>query len=454
MKDYKQLASSYYKQAETLLSDWIKINSVYDEKTISDEAPFGVGVRDALRYIGQIAEKDGFNVTYNDGYATEISFGEGPIIGVYAHADVVPVSGVWEYPPFAGTISNGKLYGRGASDDKGPAISSYLALKLLKDNHLIKGYTARLVIGGNEERGSGCLHYYFNELKKPHCVAGFTPDGEFPLIYGEKGISNYKLEGKLDLYPVLTINAGVVSNSVIDKAEATMIKDYTIEKYLQKTGYRYEVNHDDQVTKVIVYGKAAHGSLPQLGINAGLQLLDVLSAHYGNEQLHKLTHQYSEPFGHNLGHYYESKLLHHTTYNVGLINYFDSVFSMVVNFRFPETLNFDAVIKSINEDSILPVNVLMYSRPLLFDPNSPMVQTLLKAYQAESHDTTSTMMTIGGGTYAKEAQNTVAFGSHFPGKEDNIHDINEKIDLEDLHGSIAIYARAIHDLGLLYAAKK
>jgi len=96
----------------------------------------------------------------------------------------------------------------------------------------------------------------------------------------------------------------------------------------------------------------------------------------------------------------------------------------------------------------------MGSKPLLVDPKSEFIQTLLRAYQDETGDTTSPMITIGGGTYAKEAKNTIAFGSNFPGKIDNIHDANEKIDLDDLYRSIAIYARAINDLGRLYAAKK
>ena len=44
------------------------------------------------------------------------------------------------------------------------------------------------LIGGNEERGSACLEHYFHKLNKPYPKYGFTPDGDFPLIYGEKGI--------------------------------------------------------------------------------------------------------------------------------------------------------------------------------------------------------------------------------------------------------------------------
>ena len=451
---FKHLALPYFDIADQLLFDWSKINSCYDETTSKVGQPFGKGVKDALNYIGKVAEKDGFNVAYNDGYATEISYGQGPIIGVYAHADVVPVSGSWTYPPFSGTIANGRMYGRGTSDDKGPAMAAYLAMKLLKDKGLINGYTARLVIGGNEERGSACLHYYFHTLKKPQAVAGFTPDGEFPLIYGEKGISNYKLEGIVSLNPIHRINAGVVSNSVIDRAEAIVDYNEKWETYLKATKHHYEIEHINNQTRLVIFGKAAHGSLPELGIHAGLILLDVLGNFYKLDFLTKLAQQYRDPFGHNLEAYYESKLLHHTTYNVGLINYESGVFSMVVNFRYPETVDLDATINKIAGQTDVPVTILMRSHPLLFDPNSSLVQILLKAYQQESGDFKSQMMTIGGGTYAKEAHNIVAFGSHFPNKDDHIHDVDEKIDLVDLHSSIGIYARAIYDLGMHHALKK
>ncbi|MBM3909793.1 MAG: M20/M25/M40 family metallo-hydrolase, partial [Firmicutes bacterium] len=97
---------------------------------------------------------------------------------------------------------------------------------------------------------------------------------------------------------------------------------------------------------------------------------------------------------------------------------------------------------------------LSTSPMLVFDPKTPMIQTLLKAYQTETGDNVTPMITIGGGTYAKEAKNTVAFGSKFPNKEDFIHENDEKIDLEDYTNSMAIYARAIYDLGQLHALKK
>jgi succinyl-diaminopimelate desuccinylase len=375
---------------------------------------------------------------------------------VYAHADVVPVSDGWQHPPFGGVIENNRMYGRGTSDDKGPALAAYYALKLLKDQGMINGYQVRLVIGGNEEKGSGCLKYYFHQLKKPYPESGFTPDGNFPLIYGEKGISNFEISGKVNWKPIHSIQAGIVANSVIDEATAVIDRHDKIEPILRSTKLPFTVTHDKTTTTIQLFGKAAHGSLPQLGVNAGTKLLSVLARLFPFPELVTLAEQYSQYNGKKLGQYYQSKLLHETTLNVGLIRLEKGVFSLVANYRYPETVVFKDVAQAITLITPKPLKfqTLMTSEPLLVQPDSPMIQTLLKAYQEETGDKKTPMVTIGGGTYAKEAKNTVAFGSKFPGKEDFIHENDEKIDLEDFTRSMSIYARAIDDLGRLHASKK
>ena len=76
-----------------------------------------------------------------------------------------------------------------------------------------------------------------------------------------------------------------------------------------------------------------------------------------------------------------------------------------------------------------------------------MVSTLLKAYQEESGDTHAKPKAIGGGTYAKEANNIVAFGAEFPGWNSYMHSPGEQVKKADLFKSISIYAKAIIDLG-------
>ena len=448
--DYNELVKGYYDEAINKLKEWIKIDSVYDEQTKTEEHPFGYGVHSALEYIACLAEKKGFNVDRCDGYCTEISYGEGKrLIGIFAHADVVPVSGDWTHAPFSGDIENDIMYGRGTSDDKGPAMAAFYALCALKDSCLIKGFKVVLVIGGNEESGSACLEYYHKVLLKDYPDYGFTPDGDFPLIYGEKGICNYKVHGNTDLYPVLRIHAGVVANSVIDVAEAIVVKDDYIEEDLEDSNYEYKVEHDNNNTYIKFFGKAAHGSTPEAGVNAGVQLLEFLGSKYNLDDLKDIAYAYANPDGSNMNEYHESKELHGTTYNVGIINYDNMEFNMIVNFRYPENVQVHPLITRINSNTPFTSEIIGEpSEPLLFDPNCKMVKALEEVYVTETGDTVNKKKTIGGGTYAKETQNVVAFGSAFPGLDCRIHNSDEFIPLEDFRKSMAIYAHAIVALGI------
>ena len=448
MNNLEKLAEKYYDLAIDSLKKWIQIDSTFDESSVTELAPFGKGVQKALEYIASLAEKDGFNVDRCDGYCTEISYGEGPLIAIYAHCDVVPVSGKWKFPPFSATIEDDIMYGRGTSDDKGPAIASYYALKLLRDNNLINGYKVTLVIGGNEECGSRCLGHYFHSLHKPYPSYGFTPDGDFPLIYGEKAIATYKVDLNIDIKEISSLNGGVVINSVIDECHAKFnvkLDENKIKEYCLKNNLKYKY-HDDEL---VFYGKSSHGSLPQEGINAGLHMIKFIGLMFNYNQLVKTGDGYMDGSGRNLGVYYESKLLHSTTYNVGLISYNNGVLEYSVNFRYPENVNAEEVCKKLDTLSLGKVHYLGTGDYLLVDPESQMIKTLMNCYQEYTHDYKSQPMAIGGGTYAKESRNTIAFGSHFPGREDHIHEANEKIHLEDLRKSISIYASAIDELGKL-----
>ncbi len=447
--NFKELVKPYYKDAlETLKKD-VSINSVYDKNSINAEAPYGKGVKECFDFLKELAIKDGFNVDTCDGRALEISFGEGKnLIYVLAHQDVVPVSGEWKFPPFEPTIEDGRLYGRGTSDDKGPGISAYYALKALKENGLINNFRVRLVFGGDEERGSSCLKYYFDVLKKEEPTYGFTPDGDFPLIYGEKGITDYVYEGDIVFKDIEYIKAGLASNSVIDRAECKVRNNIVLDNYLKNhDGIDYQKLDDNTY---VFLGKAAHGSTPELGINAGIILLSVLGEAYNIPELSLLANEYADPNGKNLYCFYETKNMGKTTYNVGLISYLNDKFSMTVNFRYPENVNVEKVIGKIQSESPFKINYKLGSEVLYFDPEkTKFIKELYKVYLEETGDYEHKPLTIGGGTYAKEAKNTVAFGSNFPGKVDHIHEANEKIDLEDFYNSMALYAHAIFALGNL-----
>lgn len=453
MPNFKKLAKTYEEDALKALLELVRKPSVYDPASIDEEHPYGKGVRDALDFIAKLGKDYGFEVDTCDHRATELTAGEGSrLIGVYAHSDVVPASGKWDEPPFKGVIKekDGKkaLIARGATDDKGPLIASLFAIKLLKDNGLLKDFRVRLVTGGDEERGSSCLEYYFDKLKKPHCDYGFTPDADFPLIYAEKGIYRANISRKIDLSPIIGIDGGVANNAVCDKIVITLPTDKKLNKKLSEDK-EIDISEVGEVTILNFKGKSAHGSTPELGLNAGLKAFRVLGEYYGIDYLVNLANKLDDPTGLGFDGNETSKELGKNTYNYGLFKY-DSHkknLSVSVDFRFGEEAHPDEDIEKMKKAISSDVEVISKSRLLIFDKKSTLVSTLMKSYKHMTHHFFDKPFAIGGGTYAKEAKNIVAYGGAFQGHPGNIHSPNEYLFLEDLYKSIAIYADAIYSLG-------
>ena len=97
-------------------------------------APFGLGNKEALDYMLNMGSRDGFKTLNVDGYAGHIEYGNSnDFVGIIGHLDVVPAGNDWSFGPYDATIHDGKMYGRGTEDDKGPTIAAYYAMKILKE---------------------------------------------------------------------------------------------------------------------------------------------------------------------------------------------------------------------------------------------------------------------------------------------------------------------------------
>lgn len=441
--NYYKLMKQYEGDMLDALKRFLIIPSVYDEKTATKEKPFGENVDKALKFIGELGGRFGFDVDYCDGYATELTIGEGDrLIGIFAHADVVPTTGTWTHDPFTPTVVKNNLYARGSSDDKGPLIAAFYAVKALRDNGMLRDYRVRIVVGGDEERGSKCLHHYFEVLHKEAPTYGFTPDSDFPLIYGEKGIVDFVPSFKVDIPHVKSISGGVASNAVCDKVKVVMDKDEAFIAFIKEKGIKFEEEDDG----VLFLGKAVHGSTPQLGVNAALIALKALGDFYKVEKLSLIGEKLSDSSGKAFDGYSHSKLLGDTTYCVGIISYEKGKLWFTVNFRYNETV--DAKAFKDNFEKVFGCEAKMGepSKVLLYDPKCYLVKTLMKAYRAETNDMTKPL-TTGGGTYAKHAPNTVAFGALFPHAVSTMHEPDEYMNLDDFFMASVIYAHAIRLLG-------
>ena len=138
----------------------------------------------------------------------------------------------------------------------------------------------------------------------------------------------------------------------------------------------------------------------------------------------------------------------HNSSNVGLVSYEDGVLSLTCNFRYVDTCDKKELLATIKEiNKPFTVKVVGEAALLYYPKDSVLISTLLKSYQDETGDLKSEPLAIGGGTYAKETINTVAFGMQFPGWESNMHSPGESMRKEDLFKGMSVYARAIADLG-------
>ena len=427
------------------LSDLVSFKSVLSD----DEKPFGSENRKALDYMLNKMKDSGFNTKNLDYYAGYGEIGSGEkLIGLLAHLDVVPVSDGWLSDPFKMDIRNNYCYGRGVSDDKGAAIASYHALKYLKEINYPLNKRVRLVLGCNEENGSKCLEYYV--AKEGHIDYGFTPDGNFPGIYAEKGM--YQAIINFKGTKILAIKGGEARNIVCPKVSISfsdLAFDLTLfKKYLDDNSLKYEIN-DKEIT---VYGTAAHASLPHLGKNAIAYLMKALEIAGFDDDFVRFFNKY-------FGLDYNGKGLNialvddygDLTLNIGLIEQKDNIISFSIDIRFPISFKYDVIVtafEKLNSDNVR-VDLKHTENPLFFDPNSPMLKALHSAYQKVTNDYESKMEVIGGGTYAKGINNCIAFGCAFKDEDNHIHDSNEELSIESLKKQIEIYVEAIMNLNKL-----
>lgn len=457
--DFKLEAKKYEEQFKEDLKQLVAIPSLRDDSTKSEHAPFGLACRKALDKMMEIGRKAGFNVKDVDGYACVIEYGDQEeSIGILAHLDIVPVGDNWTHDPFACEEVDGFMFGRGVLDDKGPLIAGLTAMRILKEHNIQLNKKIQLICGCDEESGMECMKYYCKHQKLP--TVSFTPDANFPVIYGEKGIMSLVLTVNFDSI-IESMQAGERMNVVIGKAEA-VVSDIDCEEefnfYLKSNGLTGEIKRGNGQVVLNMNGQSAHASLPWLGVNAGLHLLNFVGTVSKNEALLKLAHMLMDVRGYRANIGIEGAYLGPLTMNAGIIQVENGQLKITLDIRYPNDTDANKIVNGMSEalkEANLDVCVECTSDsvPLFLDPNSSFIQTLMSVYREYSKDEFTPAMTMGGGTYARKLPNCVAFGPEFPNpvKTDMIvggpHQADEAINIEEMMTSVAIYAAALKALG-------
>ncbi|APF28952.1 dipeptidase family protein [Clostridium sporogenes] len=443
-------------------AELIKIKSIEGEA--KEGKPYGEGVASALEKALEISEKLGFKTVNVDGYVGYAEYGEGDeYVGVLGHLDLVPEGDGWKYPPYAAEIHDGKMYGRGTTDDKGPIMAALYGLKAIKEAKLPLSKKVRILFGTNEETGSNEIEHYLAKEKPP--VLGFTPDAEYPIIYAEKGITIFDVVKKLEIksdkaIKLKYIKGGEASNMVPDYCEAgiecpdTDMIIRSVEYCANRNGIELTAEEKDGLVVVKSFGLSAHGSTPEIGKNAIMQMFKFLAelplGHCDELQFIRFFNNNvgNETDGKSFGVDLEDEPSGKLSFNVGTISMENNEIKMSLNLRYPVTYKAEDLMEKFNkkiEGTGIKIENFQDQKPLYFDDKHPLIKSLQKVYKEQTGKEPE-LLAIGGGTYAKEMPNMVAFGPLFPGEPDVIHKKDEYIELENLVLNSKIYGHAIYEL--------
>lgn len=438
--------NNYYEKLENNFSEFlnnldrvVSIPSYYQED--STKYPFGENIQKVLEEMIDICKELGFR-TYIDsegyyGYA-EIGSGE-KLVGVLGHLDVVPPGDLskWENEPFKPVIKDGKYYGRGAQDDKGPTLAAIYALKTLLDRGFKLKYRVRFIFGTDEENLWRDMPKYVEKEEIP--TVGFTPDSKFPLIYSEKGLLQCKLIAKNE--SGLVFKGGDAFNSV--PSNIIVPKNEELMKVLLELNYEFK--DKDEVIEIV--GKSVHAQVAETGINAINRYMHALtklgketkSGKFITENL--IGYDFAEPIFELVKDEHSGEL----KFNVGKIEFTEENEILMIDMRIPVTYDKEKIVETLSRKAKeygFEYIQHDYLKSIYVPLDSELITTLMSAYQEITGDMESQPVASGGATYARAMNNCVAFGCVLPGSPKTEHQPNEYIILDDIKKAMKIYMKA------------
>ncbi len=457
------IVASYRDELLEKLKSWIAIPSVQAPKS-ADNAPFGPEVRRMLdRFLADARAMD-FDVRDFDGYCAHAQMGKGEkTMGILAHLDVVPLGDGWVHSPTGGEIENGRIYGRGVSDDKGPALGALYAMRAVREAGIPLKHRVRLIAGCDEETGMTDMAYYRAHSDLPDY--GFSPDAEYPLINIEKGGLTLALTAEADgasgaEIPLLAMEAGVRVNVVPGIATALVGTQFVGLERLREAldavmrahpGFALAAEDaGDGRAKITATGVSAHASMPHLGVNAAGMLLvalreigaggEIRRAVEGLATVIGLTHD-----GKALGIAIADEESGALTSNLGILRYDGETLRAELDNRYPISADEPAMLAAAARVMApwgVKASILSSHPPLHVPADSEVVRGLLAVFH-EATGLPARPIAIGGGTYSRTMPNTVAFGITFPGDIETCHMPDEYVEIDKLMKAVQIMARAI-----------
>ena len=467
MQIKQQLDQYFEAHTADMLADIAKlvsINSVTAPAT--GTAPFGEGTERALACALDFAQRDGFTVKNFENYVGTIDYFSDrrkAELGMLAHLDVVAQGDGWSRDPFTMTERDGKIYGRGTADDKGPAMAAYYAMKAVKDLGIPLKKNVRLILGTDEECGSSDIRYYFKKEAAPKHV--FSPDADFPLINIEKGglRNDFTAEYAEDtaLPRIKSIRGGHTAN-VVPRTAEVVVEGITAEQAAnfcnaaqERTGIFFTVSEQEGGVCIHALGESAHAAMPGGGNNAVTGMLDLLCSmpFARSEGFTKLCAVHSifphgDWLGKSAGIAMEDDISHELTISFDIFTYMATGFTGTFDCRSPLCAN-NGNVRDVLLKKFADAGIFMSDKPMKqphhVAEDDPFVKTLLSCYE-DYTGREGYCMAIGGGTYVHSIEGGVAFGCSMPETENRMHGPDEFAVIEELVVSAKIFAQVIVEL--------
>lgn len=427
------------------LATLVAIPSVAEDG--AGDTPYGKEADRALRFMLQRAGQMGFVTKNVHGEAGYVEYGEGDQhAAVLMHLDVVPAGDGWSRDPFRLSVENGRVYGRGVSDNKGSAVVALHCLDVLRACGITGQRKLRLIYGINEERGMSDIHHYLQWEPLPEFA--FVPDTDYPMINREKGILQIEVRKKGGIAGVRSLSGGHNYNSVPGVCTVLLAGTERLAELragAAQNGAGFTAEEKDGDTLVTVLGKQVHAMCPTEGENACLKALALLER-IGYREAEQLL-GYFEPAcdASALGAACADEPSGAMTVCCGRMRIEEDSVYFSLDFRYPVTCDGEKIYRSLKQRFAADgaeVSLVQNDPPLYVPEGHPLITRLSAAYE-EVTGQRAVPRCSGGGSYARTLNNrAVGFGPLMPDDEPAFHQPDEYMKLESLmrHAEICVTA--------------
>lgn len=401
--------------------------------------------------IKSLAESFHLNFRNIDNRVYEISLnGAGDeVVGIHAHADVVPVTPEnWvlkdgtRLDPFKITLIGDRMYGRGTEDDKNGIVVTLYAMKVIKDEKLPLARNFKLLVDTTEETTGDAIPYYFERNPTPNY--NLALDGGYPVVIAEKGYGTVmaefaKRKGEGKGAEIISMTGGLATNQIPSASVATIVSDKpaALAASLQKAGtefakrnggnFQVNVKVDGNNVLLTVTGVSAHSSEPESGVNPVARMLVFINSLDGKVAL-KHNHitdaaRYAadnwglDYLGNTLGVGFSDSFMGPLTTSLTYVAMDDNAFKLAVNLRVPKGKSPEKLKAEIadklaawsKKNHVAVAFDYSIAEPMYRNPEGEWVKALL-AVSTENLGMKHEFGTSAGATSVHELPNGVQFG--------------------------------------------